>query len=313
MEEEKADRPRAGEEPEETGTGAKPEEAGEGESPPVTGTEETAGETSRETVPAEKPEEKPEEKPTERPEAEKPAGTASDEKPRSAVERPRRAAEERPGEAEAGGGEEVAPPAAAGEKKEPVKRRKGVRVLLWLFILLALAALAVAAVYIRGGRVKINTVTVEINAPIDQVFAYITEPAKLRQWIDGYVDSIPLTGDMVGVGSRSIEVMVVQGMRQEMPMEITGWNPPESLETMMRSQGFTKRVRYSLSESNGVTRVEHMLASWYKGVRPRLFAGPVTREAQKKLEADFATLKRVVEAAPRPDEGEAAGGGTAGE
>lgn len=174
-------------------------------------------------------------------------------------------------------------------------------------VLLGLLSLAVALIVIgvvvllalgkrdEAGR---NTATIQIERPPAQVFPWVTEPDRLQQWIGGLVESAPLTAEGLKVGARSREVVVVGNTRHEMETTITDLESPSRLVVEIKAEGFKVDARYDLVESGGGTFLSYACISRYEHPLARLMEPLVTREAQKKIEADLARLKGLVEAEP---------------
>ena len=99
----------------------------------------------------------------------------------------------------------------------------------------------------------------------------------------------PRRGEVEGGGREE------RGRRFELETEITRYVPNEALQARITSKGFETLSTYRLQEGGGRTRLTSTLESKYSMILARLLAPIVTREAQKKLEADLARLKQLVE------------------
>ena len=83
----------------------------------------------------------------------------------------------------------------------------------WIgYILAAIGGIVVIALVVLlalgGGRGQSRLVkTIEIAKPADVVFAWITEPSKLKAWVGWLIDIHRETPDPVRVGSREVWVM----------------------------------------------------------------------------------------------------------
>jgi uncharacterized protein YndB with AHSA1/START domain len=141
-----------------------------------------------------------------------------------------------------------------------------------------------------------NEHTVEIDAPVERVFEYVAEPERMHEWVGGLLEFRPL-GPGPALGARGVQVVHMAGRRWELESELTRYEPPRELEARLVHKDFESLASYRLEESNGRTRVTTTMETEYKQAFARLLAGVVTRQAQKKLEADLARLKQVVESA----------------
>ncbi len=171
---------------------------------------------------------------------------------------------------------------------------------------LVVAVLAVGALLLLGGfkGEGRNSVTIRIEAPVPMVYAWITEPEKLKQWMGGLVESTPLTTEGLKVGARSREVFQMGDEKRVMEVEITALRPNERLEAKVTSDGFAVDVKYILSQKDGLTRVTYIGDAKYHKLHLRLFEPVITPMAQQKLEEDFARLKELIEASKTTAGGE---------
>lgn len=175
------------------------------------------------------------------------------------------------------------------------------KVLLGLLgLVAALIVIGVVVLLALGKREEAgrNTATIQIERPPAQVFPWVTEPDRLKQWIGGLVESTPLTDEGLKVGARSREVVVVGNGRHEMETAVTDLEAPSRLVLEIKSEGLKVDARYDLVESGGGTFLSYACISRYEQPLARLMEPLVTREAQKKIETDLAHLKGLVEAEP---------------
>lgn len=133
-----------------------------------------------------------------------------------------------------------------------------------------------------------------INGAPERVFPYLTQPDLLTQWMGGLVESIPHGDGRLAIGARSREVIEDNGRRFTVESEVVGLEPGRLLEVNLTGEMFDIASRYRLEAAGATTRVYHTLEARYKGVS-RIFAPFIRGAVQRKLEADLARLKKVVE------------------
>src|SRR5258708_3799494 len=92
-------------------------------------------------------------------------------------------------------------------------------VLVFLAIVLLLAA-GLWAAGLRSGAAK-NEIVLEINKRPADVFPWLLEPQKLKQWITGMTEMTQLTPGPVTVGTKSRDVVVMGSEPTVMNVEIT--------------------------------------------------------------------------------------------
>jgi hypothetical protein len=105
------------------------------------------------------------------------------------------------------------------------------KVVLWLIGgLVGLVAIAVAVLFIAGlrpgaGRTRSD---IEIARPPEVVWTWITEPARVKQWVSWLVEVREDPQGTDGVGARDIWVMDDPNMKQriEIPSVVTAYDKP---------------------------------------------------------------------------------------
>jgi len=179
----------------------------------------------------------------------------------------------------------------------------------WVWrILGGLAALIIAAVaclWLLGFRSKTgrNSVTVEIDRPAAQVWRYLENDDLVLKWVSGLSEIRHLNPDVNGAGARFVLSEVVGERRTDMEMEITAFEVPRHIGFRIKSPegvspGFTETGEYVLVEKDGRTTLTLSGDSRYFPFWIQLMEPVITPAAQKKLRADLARLKALVEAEP---------------
>ncbi len=169
--------------------------------------------------------------------------------------------------------------------------------LMWVVLGIALAAfigLLALGGYKGQGQ---NASTIQIAGTPEEIFGWITEPEKLQKWIEGLVESTPLTEGGLKVGARSREVMMAGDARTDREVEITALEQNERLEASITSEHFEIKARYILSVSGERTRLTYIGDIQFKGFLFKLFSPIIIPTAQKQLEENLSRLKEMVEAA----------------
>ncbi len=169
-----------------------------------------------------------------------------------------------------------------------------------LGIIVALLVVGAVVLLVLGRREGAgrNTVTIQIDRPPAQVFPWITEPERLKRWVGGLVESVPLTDGGLEEGARSREVIAMGAEHFEMETTVVDVEAPHRLVVTITSEGFVVDARYDLVESGGGTFFSYVCISRYENAFARLMEPLVTRAAQKKIEEDVERLKSLVEAEP---------------
>jgi uncharacterized protein YndB with AHSA1/START domain len=165
----------------------------------------------------------------------------------------------------------------------------------------ALLLVVAAALFILGRRADAGRIHVisEINATPEQVWPWITEGAREKQWVSWLVE-VRQDKTKTGVGAREVWVMQDAnngGQREEMEAICTEYAPGSHLSADISSPGmFDGRQSMRVENlGNGRTRLEvdgrFHYSQWFAALMEPL----ITPAAEKKLVGDVAQLKSLIE------------------
>ncbi|MCG3179416.1 MAG: hypothetical protein BIFFINMI_01751 [Phycisphaerae bacterium] len=186
------------------------------------------------------------------------------------------------------------------------------KALLHGLIVVLVALLVIGAVmYALGARTQNVKSSVQISRPPAEVFAWVTQPDRIAQWLGGWKETRPLDSLGLSAGARSVDVMEIDGRRYELNVRIVKVEPPSLLQLKLEGEGFQSTVTYMLqdAESGGTTLTVNS-ASRYSGLMPRLMGAMVTSAANEKLHADLDRLRKLAEAPQVPTTQPASADGT---
>jgi uncharacterized protein YndB with AHSA1/START domain len=137
--------------------------------------------------------------------------------------------------------------------------------------------------------------TTEVNRPIEEVFAYLTDPANLPEWQSGVIEGRLEGSGPVGVGSRMVEVRKFLGKRMESTLEVTEYESNRRFAFKVVSGPVPFRVDHTFKPSNGATRI-HVAGEGEPGGFFRLAEPLVIKAVERETKKDFETLKDLLEA-----------------
>jgi uncharacterized protein YndB with AHSA1/START domain len=167
----------------------------------------------------------------------------------------------------------------------------------------ALVLLAVVVLLALGGfRGQSRLVrTIEIARPPEVVFAWISEPERLKVWVGWLVDIQTETPPPVAVGSRNVWVMEDRNnnnQRMDIHTEVTRLEPDRLLEARLSvPAGFTGTVTYELQPIDARrTHLTYRATYHFEHWLAKLLEPVISRSAQQKLNDDLNRLKQRVEA-----------------
>ena len=169
-----------------------------------------------------------------------------------------------------------------------------------LFAFFCVVVFGVLTLFLLGFRANAgrNHLEIEINRPPAQVFPWLVEGSKLKQWVTGLTAVTQLTPGPEQVGTKYALHRPRQRPEGKYRLIITAFEPNKVLGVRVETDAFANDVRYELSEHNGGTRLESTGSAKYKIWLAKLLEPLITPDVQKSLQDDAGKLKRLVEANP---------------
>ncbi len=141
--------------------------------------------------------------------------------------------------------------------------------------------------------------TIQVNAPMADVYRYISTPHLLSEWVTGLQSGQRVGGDgEVKMGMRASDHRQISGAPPGSDPEITGFKPDQSVSMRIESAGFIMHTRFHLFESDGVTTLRQSVKLSYKRWH-KLFAMITNRSVQTRINENLARLKQRVEGEAR--------------
>ena len=138
-----------------------------------------------------------------------------------------------------------------------------------------------------------HQVSVHLNKPVEQVFAFLIDTGKLSTWQSNLIKSESLTEGPMRTGSRFREVRRINNKEEEIEGEITTLELNKRLETKTVTKPQAV-VSYALDPEQGGTRLNYKIVLVTSGLM-RLMEPLIASSIKKDTEADFETLKRLLE------------------
>lgn len=137
--------------------------------------------------------------------------------------------------------------------------------------------------------------TVQINKPVEDVFAYTTNVDNTTKWQEG-VESIEVEGDPNTVGGKYTELRKFLGRDMRTTLEITAYESNAKWGAKALDGPVPYEVLASFESSNGGTKVTMHIEGEPSGFF-KLAQGAVQKQLDKSMEEDLQRLKERVEAA----------------
>ncbi len=174
-------------------------------------------------------------------------------------------------------------------------------ILIVLGSLFGLIVLAVLGLFIYSKRPDAGDIAgeIDIDRPAPEVWAWIAEPPKVKQWVSWMTEIESKPGPQE-LGREDEWVMEDEQMDEPIRIhgKITAWDPPHRLVQHVDHAMFVGDYTYTLTETNGRTHLATTGTFEYLHPVWKIFEPLVTPEAKKKHDGDLARLKQLVEAAP---------------
>ena len=138
-----------------------------------------------------------------------------------------------------------------------------------------------------------HEVSVFINRPVEQVFAFTVDGKNLHTWQADLVENEQLTEGSMRVGTRVREVRRTGPRQSEIQAEITVFEPNKRFATKTLTKPQVT-VSYAFDSEDGGTRLTYkfvMITSGFMRLLEPLSAGSIKKDS----DSDFEKLKRILE------------------
>ena len=167
------------------------------------------------------------------------------------------------------------------------------------YAFLGIIALSVLTLYAMGFRASAgkSSTTIEFNRPPAQVWPWLEEKDKFKQWVSWVVD-VQDEGPN-GIGGKRRTTMKDPNMGDQLiyvDSVITEFTLHKHIKVHLTSPaGFEGDIVYDLEDLGGRTRLTMSGAFKYDSWLATLMEPIITPQAKAKEDADFAKLKSLVE------------------
>jgi uncharacterized protein YndB with AHSA1/START domain len=137
--------------------------------------------------------------------------------------------------------------------------------------------------------------SVVINRPLEEVFAFVTNPEKMTQWMAELVEVKQTSEGSVGVGTTFSAVAKPLGRRAESTQEVVEYEPNGKFAIKSASGPVASQDEYTFESVAGDTKltrvVEAEMGGFFKLAEPL-----VVRMMRRQFKTNFANLKDLLEA-----------------
>lgn len=126
--------------------------------------------------------------------------------------------------------------------------------------------------------------SVTINRPVDEVFAFFTDPSNERTWRTQVKEAV--AEGPIAVGTRVHQVVKGPGGRGiPADLEITGYEPSARYAFTVVSGPVRPTGEYRFTSEDGATTVSFALSAELTGIKKLLLSRPVQRSMDGEMKA----------------------------
>ncbi len=138
--------------------------------------------------------------------------------------------------------------------------------------------------------------TTTVARPPADVFPWLIEPDKVRQWMTGLEVYQPLQPGPLTVGSRIRQELVVSGQHLKFELHVTRLEPPSAAELRFEGSGFKAVNEYTVTPAanGGGTAVTWVISGDTTSFKARLIAPMVQAKLEEKLDTDLVRLRSLL-------------------
>ena len=138
-------------------------------------------------------------------------------------------------------------------------------------------------------------VSTTIKRPVEDVFAVMSNVENNPKWSSVALEAEQTSPGPIGVGTTARVVAKVLGRRMESDFEVTEFEPNRKFVSQSKSGPFPLQLSVTFEPIEGGTRVNTTIegepGGFFKLAEPL-----VQRAIKREMEANFATLKDILEA-----------------
>ena len=136
--------------------------------------------------------------------------------------------------------------------------------------------------------------SIVINRPVAEVFAFVADPSNNKKWQEGLVESRLTSPGPVGLGAQITDVRKFLGREMDSKLEVTAFEPNKIFAEKVVSGPLQFEIIQTFEPSGDGTKVS-LVAQGEPGGFFKLAEGMVHKQLQSQLEGDSQRLKKALE------------------
>ncbi len=136
--------------------------------------------------------------------------------------------------------------------------------------------------------------SMEISRPVDEVFAFVSDPGNNAKWQEGLVESRLESAGPVRLGSKITDVRKFLGRQLESRLEVTAFEPGKRFSLKVVSGPLPFQITNNFEPTPAGTRIKYVVEGEPGGLF-KLAEGMVKKRLETQLAGDDSRLKKVME------------------
>ena len=133
-----------------------------------------------------------------------------------------------------------------------------------------------------------------INRPLEDVFAFFTEPTNNPKWEEGLIECRKVSPGPMGVGTQVLEVRKFMGRQMESTLDVTAYETNKKYAVKVASGPIPFELSAMFEAVGDGTKVS-VSGHGEPGGFFKLAEGLVKKQLQSQIEGDMGRLKKVLE------------------
>lgn len=131
--------------------------------------------------------------------------------------------------------------------------------------------------------------SIEIPRPAVEIFPWLLEADKVKQWTSGLEKYEPQ--GPIDRGTHIQQTLMVSGQRLTLDVVVVRHDPPTDAKTSFDAQGIEVLSAYRLVEARSTTTLTQTIDASAGGLKARFLLPVLQPHLERKLEVDLQTLR----------------------
>jgi len=136
---------------------------------------------------------------------------------------------------------------------------------------------------------------ITINKPVEEVFAYVTDPKTLQEWRIGLVEHRQISPNKSEKGAITAEIVNILGKKFKVLQEVTEFKENAVRKQKLKLGPITLNMFEEYKEKNGKTTLKVKGMAELKGIQ-QFFGAAMLKRIGNQLSEELANIKAKLEA-----------------